>query len=116
VVIAGCDSNLKFHCLSATSPGCTHDSVGWYKSSLCQNLFLPKRLPSKYFAIGDDAFTNTNNFLTPFSGRNIGIEKDSYNYHISAMRQSIERAFGLLVAKWGIFGENSPSHLIDGLW
>jgi hypothetical protein len=83
--------------------------VGWYKSSLCQNLFLPKRLPSKYFAIGDDAFTNTNNFLTPFSGRNIGIEKDSYNYHISAMRQSLSQS-------GESFGENSPSLLIDGLW
>lgn len=36
-------------------------------------------------------------------GRCLGLWKDSFNYHLSAMRQVIERAFGLLTQRWGIF-------------
>jgi len=33
----------------------------------------------------------------------IGMEKDSFNYCLSVRRQVIERAFGILVRRWGIF-------------
>ena len=59
-------------------------------------------LPNKYYIIGDEAFTCSNQLLTPYSGRNLGAWKDSYNYHISLMRQCIERSFSLLTQRWGI--------------
>ena len=85
VIIAGCDATLKFHFFSGKSPGSTHDCIAWEYSSLYKSVFANKRLPSEYFAIGDDAFVYTNNFLTPFPGRNIGLFKDSFNYHLSSM-------------------------------
>lgn len=106
VVMAGCDADCKFIMFSSTSPGSTHDAMAWLKTSVCKHLFLNNDLDNKYdykfYAIGDDAFINTCNFLTPIPGRGIGDYKDAYNYYISAMRQCIERAFGILVKRWGI--------------
>jgi hypothetical protein len=51
---------------------------------------------------GDEAFANRDQLLVPWSGRGLGLAKDAFNYHLSAMRQTIERAFGLLVARWGV--------------
>jgi hypothetical protein len=41
--------------------------------------------------------------LTPWSGRGLSRDKDNFNFYLSAMRQCIERAFGVFVARWGIF-------------
>jgi hypothetical protein len=60
-------------------------------------------LPSKYFFIGDEGFTCEDQLVTPWSGTGIGAAKDSFNYHLSVRRQVIERAFGILTKRWGIF-------------
>jgi len=59
-------------------------------------------LPSRYYLIGDEAFSCTNQLLTPYSGRNLGVWKDSFNFHLSSMRQCIERSFSVLTQRWGI--------------
>ena len=56
-----------------------------------------------YYVVGDEAFTNTEQFLVPWAGRGLTPDKDSFNYHLSAMRQCIERSFGILTERWGIF-------------
>ena len=61
------------------------------------------KLPKKYYLIGDEAFTNVDQFLSPWSGRGLPTPKDSFNYWLSHSRQCIERAFGLLTQRWGIF-------------
>jgi hypothetical protein len=33
----------------------------------------------------------------------IGKAKDSFNFHLSVRRQAIERAFSIMVRRWGIF-------------
>ena len=60
------------------------------------------RLPQQFFIIGDEAFNCTNQLLVPYSGRSLGIWRDSFNFHLSVMRQCIERAFAILVQRWGI--------------
>ena len=40
---------------------------------------------------------------SPWPGRGLGIYKDSYNYWLSHSRQAIERAFGMLCMRWGIY-------------
>ena len=60
------------------------------------------KLPPLFFLIGDEAFSCTNQLLVPYSGRGLGIWKDSFNFHLSAMRQVIERAFAILTQRWGI--------------
>lgn len=73
-------------------------------------------IPSKYFFIGDEAFNNGPQFLVPYSGSGISSEKDSFNYHLSALRQCIERAFDVLTKRWGIFGDRELVRTSDGLW
>ena len=41
--------------------------------------------------------------LIPWHGRNLDKWQDSYNYHLSRCRQCIERAFGMLVKRFGVF-------------
>jgi hypothetical protein len=102
IILAACDADCKFLMWSGIVPGSTHDCIAWEMTTLYKDVFSQKRLPNKYFAIGDDGFVNTNNFLTPLCGNSVTTYQDSYNYHISAMRQCIERAFGILVKRWGI--------------
>jgi hypothetical protein len=47
--------------------------------------------------------TNTRQELSPYRGRNLDTWKDSFNYHLSLHRQCVERAFGILVQRWGVF-------------
>ena len=60
-------------------------------------------VPPQYYFIGDEAFSNRDQFLVPYSGTGLPPDKDSFNYHLSSMRQCIERAFALLVLRWGVF-------------
>jgi hypothetical protein len=40
---------------------------------------------------------------SPWPGRSLGIYKDSYNYWLSHSRQAIDRAFGMLCMRWGVY-------------
>jgi hypothetical protein len=105
VVMAGCDADCRFHMFSCVSSGSTNDILAWDMSAF-KSLLDEGRLSEDFFVIGDEAFQNTQQFLTPWSGRGLIVSdpyKDSFNYHLSAMRQCIERAFGILTQRWGIF-------------
>ena len=41
--------------------------------------------------------------LTPWKGTKLPKAQDAFNYYLSLHRQVIERSFGQLVARWGIF-------------
>jgi hypothetical protein len=43
--------------------------IAWQDSSLFQMLEIEKLLPEKYFFIRDEAFTNAQQFLSPWSGK-----------------------------------------------
>ena len=90
VIMAGCDSRLKFHLFSAQCAGATNDSLAWQLTSVFRAV-AGGLLPSDYVIIGDAAFTNSGQVLSPWPGQGLGIYKDSFNYHLSAMRQCIER-------------------------
>jgi hypothetical protein len=64
---------------------------------------IKSRLPPHLFYIGDEGFVNTSSFLTPIGGNALLPAEDGYNYYLSRMRQNVERAFGLMVRKWGVF-------------
>jgi len=101
VVLAGCDARCYFTMFSCINSGSTNDSTAWEASAM-KRLLEAGRLPGRFFLIGDEAFSCTNQLLVPWPGRGIGVWKDSFNYHLSAMRQCIERAFALLVQRWGV--------------
>jgi len=90
---------MIFSCVSA---GCANDIMAWKYCYMNNEIIMKNRLPNKYFFIGDEAFTCTKQFLVPYSGRGIGRDKDSFNYHLSVRRQVIERAFGMMVKRWGV--------------
>ena len=102
VVLAGCFADLKFAMFSCVSCGSTNDTMAW-DLSMMKTLLDKDFLAKKYYFIGDEAFSNRDQFLVPWSGRGLSWDKDSFNYHLSSMRQCIERAFSLLTQRWGIF-------------
>ena len=102
VILAGCDSKTRFNMWSCKSTGSTNDSLAWQFSQFKKDL-ESGILPMQWYVVGDEAFSNTQQFLVPWAGRGLPADKDSFNYHLSAMRQCIERAFGILTERWGIF-------------
>lgn len=108
VVLAGCDARCRFTMFKADMSGGTNDCVAYSCSHLSE--FIHRGLlPKEYYVIGDEGFVNSEQFLTPFSQsmiRNtphLANARDSFNFHLSSMRQCIERAFGQYVKRWGIF-------------
>lgn len=109
VVLAGCFANLKFGMFSCVSCGSTNDVMAWDLCQMKRELELGS-LPEEYYFIGDEAFINCDQFLVPYSGSGLPRDKDSFNYHLSSMRQCIERAFSLLTQRWGIFWRPHRCH------
>jgi hypothetical protein len=126
IVLAGCDVDARFICASCDHSGSTSDIIAWGDSKLFQMLEINKQLPPDYFFIGDEAFTNTDQFLSPWPGkfflisffydfiycvtndlfhlgRGLDRFKDSFNFWLSHSRQAVERAFGILTQRWGIY-------------
>lgn len=102
LVLAGCDVDGRFVFASPNFTGSTHDSIAWNLTAL-SDAIDSGRLPPQFFLIGDEAFSNTDQMLSPWPGRGLGRWKDSFNYWLSHSRQCVERGFGMLVMRWGIF-------------
>ena len=66
--------------MSCDHSGSTNDIIAWQATRLFEMLEIDKLLPDKYFFIGDEAFTNTYQFLSPWSGRGLDRYKDSFNF------------------------------------
>jgi hypothetical protein len=95
LIFAGCDHNTKFLMFSAKFPGSTNDSLGWPLTRFYNDVIYTHLLPPQYYIVCDEAVECNEEVLVPFGGRNLGEWKDSFNYHLSSMRQCIERAFGI---------------------
>ena len=102
-MLAGCDARGKFLMWSCTGAGSCNDIISWREAWFNQNVIAKNKLPEEYYIIGDDAFSCTKQLLTPWAGQRLGVNKDAFNYHLSARRQVIERAFGMFTRRWGIF-------------
>jgi hypothetical protein len=61
------------------------------------------RLITIYIVL-DEAYRCTEQELSHWRGRKINEDKDTFNYFLSLNRQVVERAFGILVGRWGILG------------
>ena len=68
VVLAGCDKKCRFIVASCNHSGSTNNIIAWQHMDLYEAVEIDGMLPSKYFFIGDEAFTNTNQFLSPWPG------------------------------------------------
>jgi hypothetical protein len=90
VVLAGCDANTKFHLWNASNTGSTIDCTAWDRCGL-KLLIDQGRWPDGYYVLGDEAFSCMDYFLVPWGGSGLGVANDTFNFHLSARRQTIER-------------------------
>eukprot|EP00187_Rhodella_violacea_P010368 CAMPEP_0174912604 /NCGR_PEP_ID=MMETSP0167-20121228/79870_1 /TAXON_ID=38298 /ORGANISM="Rhodella maculata, Strain CCMP736" /LENGTH=685 /DNA_ID=CAMNT_0016157263 /DNA_START=155 /DNA_END=2213 /DNA_ORIENTATION=- len=96
------DSRARFLNISMKMAASTHDSTSYIMSDLSKAI-RDERLPDWAHIVLDEAYANRPQELSPYRGRNLDIWRDSFNYHLSLHRQCVERAFGILVARWGVF-------------
>ena len=73
-------------------------------SSVHDAIEKQKRLPKWAHVVLDEAFGCTDQELVAWSsGRNaLSLEKDAFNFYLSAQRQSVERVFGVMNNRFGI--------------
>ena len=96
------DSSCRFLSISMKMCSSAHDSTAYIVSDL-SNAIKAKKLPSWAHIVLDEAYLNTEQELSPYRGRRLDQWKDSFNYHLSLHRQVVERAFGILIQRWGVF-------------
>eukprot|EP00808_Paulinella_micropora_P004375 g41034.t1 len=97
-----CGPDLRFRWADVRCAGSTHDQLAYTVSGLDNML---KRLHLKYYLVGDNGYIPHEYLLVPYKGkfiRRIDPYKDSFNFHLSQLRIHVERAFGMLTARWGI--------------
>jgi hypothetical protein len=96
-----CNERLEFDAFIVRSGASTHDSTVVGSSWLGEAL-ISGRLPPRTWLFGDGAFGGKPHILSPYRRPKAGTGQDVFNYVLSHYRQRIERAFGLLVRRWGI--------------
>jgi hypothetical protein len=96
------DASCRFVSISMKMCSSTHDSTAYAVSDLAGSIREGK-LASWAHIVLDEAYTNRTQELSPFKGRCLDVWRDTFNYHLSLHLQVVERAFGLLVQRWGVF-------------
>ena len=96
--IAICDAHRRFTYYDISKAPTTHDSLAWAGTELGARV-AQGHLQEPFFLNGDAAFSQSNSMITPSGDPAL----DSFDFHQSSNRMSIECAFGMLVRKWGVF-------------
>jgi hypothetical protein len=100
-VQAVCDAFGRFLWVGVHCPASAHDRQAFQSSGFAQ--WLRRHTLGAYYLVGDNAYVCTQYMVTPFKNASFGSLEDNTNFYISQLRNIIERAFGRLVNKWGIF-------------
>lgn len=113
IVQAFCDAYGKFRYFECRWPGSTNDIVAYRQTGL-YNLFSSGNVPSCYHMVLDEAYSSIggDHHMCPFSKSQLRKANDKepqlyfkmkgFNHMLSSQRITIERAFGMLVRRWGI--------------
>jgi len=99
-----CDHTLRFTWVEMKWPAATSDYMAWITSSLCMMLEdneHTKKILDGFTLIGDCAYVKKLFMAIPLKGIRGGFE-DAYNFYLSQLRITIERAFGVFVHRWAI--------------
>ena len=99
-----CDHDLKFIWADMRWPAATSDYMAWVTSSLyraLENNAVTKTIIDGFVVVGDCAYVKKPFMATPLRGMRAGHE-DAYNFYLSQLRITIERAFGVFVHRWAI--------------
>ena len=75
--------------------------MAWVTSDLCHQLETTDLLLPGKCMVGDNAYVKKGYMAVPLKGL---VERydDAYNFYVSQLRITIERAFGVLVHRWAI--------------
>jgi len=98
---AFCDGECRFVFISSQVCAGSHDSTAYAATSLSEHI-RQGRLPQWAHVVCDAAYKCTDQELSPYRGKRLPVERDAFNYYLSLRRQCIERAFGMMVQRWGI--------------
>jgi len=117
IVLGGVDVYGHFICASCDHSESANNIIAWQDSNLYDALKLWRLLPEKYFFIGDEVFTCTQQFLSPWPGRGLEVSKDAFNYWLSHSRRRLWRVGGVWLPNDVVyFNEFSNFPSIVGLW
>ncbi|GFY39518.1 protein ALP1-like [Trichonephila inaurata madagascariensis] len=116
VLLAVVVANLKFLYVDVGTNGRVSDRGVWGKSKLRQAITngdmnipeaaalpgLASNLP--FVIVADDAFPLMPNIMKPYPGSNLSKECLIFNYRLSRARRVSKNAFGILAARFRVFG------------
>jgi len=102
-VQAAVGADFKVQFLSAVTAGSCHDSTALATSGLAAVLDAEVSLPERFRVAADDAHMAGRRVLTPWPGKNLPWDKDSFNNLHSSSRTFAEQVFGQIFGRWGIF-------------
>lgn len=104
LLMAGCDHKCRFRWADISHPGCTSDFTAWVTSKLGIALMDPEQkiVAKDHTMVGDNAFVESNTMAIPLPGKHLSQYQDAYNFYFSQLRITIERAFGILVHRFGM--------------
>ncbi|XP_054259949.1 uncharacterized protein LOC128984640 [Macrosteles quadrilineatus] len=106
ILLALVDADCKFMYIDVGSNGRANDGnvfrLSTLKSAMDNNQL---DFPNDYIIVADDAFPLSPNMMKPFSRRNLDLKERIFNYRLSRARRVVENAFGILAARFRIFGK-----------
>ncbi|XP_074352676.1 uncharacterized protein LOC141691823 [Apium graveolens] len=116
-ILGVCDFNMIFTFVWAGWEGVAHDSIILTEVSLDPYSGFPVPPPNKYY-LCDTTYTNTRGFLTPYHNirywlaefrRQRALSKEEkFNHAHAKLRNVIERAYGVLKARFSILKQMAP--------
>ena len=113
LLMARCDHETKFRWADIRHPAACSDYLAWVSSDVGQQLENDDSnlVLKDHTIVKDNAFVENQTTATPIPALSITIteEEDNYNFYLSQVRITIERAFGILVHRWGVLrGHSNP--------
>ena len=100
---AFCDSKCRFVLASAKMVASSYDNTAYCATQLSKDNIKGSLLDKKYHVVLDEAYPCTNQEMSPYKGQKLTREQDVFKFFLSKNRQVIERAFCILIQRWGVF-------------
>ncbi|KAK5637772.1 hypothetical protein RI129_000043 [Pyrocoelia pectoralis] len=102
IILQGvCDHNSMFTDCFVGYPGSVHDARVFHRSPMYDMCMTNASFPNNSHLLGDSAYPTNLHLLTPFrENGHLTQRQIKYNICHAATRCIIERAFGLLKARW----------------